>query len=100
MAHSTRTRRDVLTGKMAPEDGGGPELHVSGLVVHVRPDRLEAVLAALAKMPGVETHGVSAAGKVVVTLETDHEQDIVQCLGAIGELPGVLSAALVSHRFE
>jgi periplasmic nitrate reductase NapD len=91
------TRRDLLTGRVI---AAGTEQHVSSLVVHVRPEHLDAVRAALAVMPGVEIHGGSAVGKLVVTLETLSEHDVVQSMGAIGELPGVLSTALVYHHFE
>ncbi|WP_460451083.1 chaperone NapD [Alsobacter sp. SYSU BS001988] len=97
MNRDAPSRRDLLTGRVI---GAGAELHVSSLVVHVRPDRLDAVRVALAAMAGVEVHGGSAAGKLVVTLETLTEHDVVQSMGAIGELPGVLSTALVYHRFE
>ena len=95
------TRRDVLTGRVAaaPADGSS-EFHVSSLVVHVRPERCADVLAALAGMQGVEVHGGASSGKLVVTLETVSQQEVVLRMGAIGELPGVLSTALVYHHFE
>ena len=51
-------------------------------------------------MPGVEIHGDTASGKVVITLETKSEHEVVQRMGEIGELAGVLSTALVYHHFE
>ena len=48
---------------------------------------------------GVETHA-EAAGKLVVTLETDNEADIVTRLNEISLLSGVMSAALVFHHYE
>jgi nitrate reductase NapD len=100
MAGKSHTRRDVLTGRIVPPSTASPEFHVSSLVVHVRPEHLDGVLAALADMPGVETHGTAPSGKLVVTLETASEQDVVQHMGTIGELPGVLSTALVFHHVE
>lgn len=102
MAHeqASLSRRDLLAGRSAagrPLEGGH---HVSGLVVHARPERLAGVLDALRAMPGLDVHGESPAGKVVATLETPTEDDVVRRLGEIGELPGVLSTALVYHRFD
>ena len=107
------SRRDLLTGhvlassesKKTPLGGHEPhsedaEIHVSSLVVHARPETLDDVRDALRAMPGVEIHGENAAGKIVITLETRTEHEVVQRLGAISELPGVLSAALVYHHFE
>jgi len=91
------SRREVLTGRLAAPPS--LEAHVSSLVVHVRPDRAEAARAALTGMPGVEVHA-EAAGKIIVTLETETEADIVTRLNEISLLDGVMSAALVYHHFE
>lgn len=95
-----KSRRDVLTGRLAASPDVSTEQHVSSLVVHARPERLPDVLASLGSMQGVEVHGQNTAGKVVVTLETATEQEVVLRMGEIGELPGVLSTALVFHHFE
>ena len=76
------------------------ELHVSSLVVHGRPERLEAIRAGLARLAGVEVHAAAATGKLVVTLETESEHEIVARLTAISLLDGVLSATLVFHHVE
>ena len=94
------SRRDLLGGRPAASPAAGGEHHVSGLVVHARPERLVAVLASLRAMPGLDVHCDTPAGKIVATLETPTEDDVVSRLGDIGELPGVLSTALVYHRFD
>jgi nitrate reductase NapD len=76
------------------------ELHVSSCVVHARPERLDHVRRDLAALPGVDVHGTSAIGKIVVTLETTDEQGIVDRLDVMRDLPGVLSTVLVFHRVE
>jgi nitrate reductase NapD len=91
------SRRDVLTGRIAGPPA--PEAHISSLVVHVRPERAETVRAALAAFPGVEIHG-EGGGKIVLTLETESEAEIVSRLNEISLLEGVMSAALVFHHFE
>jgi len=91
------SRRDILTGRVIEADP--PEAHISSLVLHVRPENLSDVRTALATMPGVDIHGESG-GKLVVTLETENEADIVTRMNEMSLLPGVLSAALVFHHFE
>lgn len=76
------------------------ELHVSSLVVHGRPERLETIRLALARLEGVEIHAAAPSGKLVVTLETTSEQQIVAQLATITLLDGVLSATLVFHQVE
>lgn len=90
------SRRQVLTGRVIPP---APEAHVSSLVVHVRPENADAARAALLAMPGVEIHAESS-GKMVVTLETANEAEIVERLHEISRLDGVMSAALVFHHIE
>jgi periplasmic nitrate reductase NapD len=76
------------------------ELHVSSLVVHGRPERLEAIQAELVRLAGIEVHAAAATGKLVVTLETESEDEIVARLTTISLLDGVLSATLVFHHVE
>lgn len=91
------SRRDVVTGRLA---GPSPaEAHVSSLVVHAYPERQDSVRAALLAMAGVEIPA-EGAGKLVVTLETASEDEIVSRLHEITFLDGVLSAALVYHHHE
>jgi|SRR5829696_6450447 len=91
------SRRELLTGRLiAP---ALPEAHVSSLVIHVRPDNVTSVRAAMAAMPGLEIHA-EASGKLVATLETSTEADIVTQMNEISLLDGVMSAALVFHHFE
>jgi periplasmic nitrate reductase NapD len=91
------SRRELLKGRLA--DPAPREAHVSSLVVHVRPEKAGVVRADMADMPGVEVHA-EEGGKIVVTLETDNEADIVTRLSEISLLDGVMSATLVFHHFE
>ena len=91
------SRREVLTGRVI--EAGPLEAHVSSLVLHVRPESVPGVRAALAEMPGVDVPA-GDGGKLVVTLEMESEADIVARMNEMSLLPGVLSAALVFHHFE
>lgn len=73
-------------------------LHISSLLVHVRPELLAAVKANLRQLNGLELHQECPEGKLVVVLETEHERDILVRLEQINALPGVLNAALVYHE--
>ena len=76
------------------------ELHITSCLVHARPDRLDRVRRDLAALEGVDVHGASAAGKIVVTVEAANEHGIVERLADMRDLPGVLSAVLVFHQIE
>ncbi|MBA1263402.1 chaperone NapD [Stutzerimonas sp. NM35] len=73
-------------------------LHIASLLVHCRPELLDAVKRNLALLPGLELHQESAAGKVVVVLEAEHESRILDTIDHIQQLPGVLNAALIYHE--
>jgi periplasmic nitrate reductase NapD len=91
------SRREVMTGRLI--DPPASEAHISSLVVHVRVEDVPAFRDALARISGTEVHA-EQGGKVVVTLETASEADIVTRLNEISLLRGVLSAALVFHHIE
>ena len=76
------------------------ECHISSLVVHSRPDRVQAILETLRTTEGAEVHGGADTGKLIVTLETDTESQVVEHINAIQLLEGVLAATLVFHHFE
>jgi nitrate reductase NapD len=73
-------------------------VNLSGIVVVAAPGRLEEVVAALPKLPGVEVHHTdAAASRVVVVQEAPSIDDEVDGLTRIQELPGVASASMVYH---
>jgi len=76
------------------------EVHISSLVVHSRPEHARAVADHLRGMDGVGVCGGTAAGKIIVTLETATEGEVVERLNTIQLLDGVLAATLVFHHFE
>jgi periplasmic nitrate reductase NapD len=96
----SRSRRDLITGRLAEGGATEPFSHLVSLIVHARPAELGSIRSVLAEMSGVEIHAENALGKIVITLETADEQEIVQRMGAIGELPGVLSTALVFQHSD
>ena len=75
-------------------------MNICGVLVHAAPDRVDDVMAALARLPGVELHGTADAGRIVVTVEDSAAGAASDGLAQIHALPGVVSAALVYHHFE
>jgi periplasmic nitrate reductase NapD len=70
------------------------------LVIHGRPDRVPSIIEHLSLIEGAEVHGGQETGKLIVTLETDTESQVVERINAIQLLDGVLAATLVFHHFE
>lgn len=75
-------------------------MHISSLIVDVRPDHLDAARAALQAWPGVEIHAQTPQGKLVVSVETDTDAQNTDTFARIGAVDGVMSVALVYHQFE
>lgn len=95
-----RSRRELITAAVPAGADAACSPHLVSLVVHARPQALAAVRSALAAIPGTEIHAQNPAGKIVVTLETANEHDMVARMGEIGDLPGVLSTALVFQHSD
>lgn len=74
-------------------------VHVSSLVVQVRPDRLAAVRRAI-EADGAEIPASDDRGKLVVVIETASEADITRFATAVASMDGVLSANLVYHLID
>jgi nitrate reductase NapD len=78
-----------------------PEVvHISSLVVHVRPDRSEALRAEIAALDGAEVHAGTEDGKLVVVLETDSEAETIARIAAINEMQGTIAASLIYHEID
>ncbi len=76
------------------------ELHISSLAIQARPERLVPVCAGIGGLDGAEVHQTAASGKIVVTLETENERQVLDRIEAIRALPGVLNVTLVFHRID
>ena len=77
-----------------------PEVHISSLVVQARPVDMASIGAAIGDLEGAEVHGASEQGKLVVTLETVDEGEMLTRIEAINRLKGVLCVALIFHQVE
>ena len=76
------------------------EFHISSLIVHGATERLPAISAAIASLPGAEVHASDGTGKLIVTLELVGEAETSKRIDAIRALEGVFAASLVYHQVE
>lgn len=76
------------------------EVHISSLLVHVRPTGLEPLTAVLQRCEGVEVHAQDPGGKLVLVLETSHESHIVETIEFIEQQQGVLAVSMSYHHVE
>jgi len=75
-------------------------MNISSAIIHARPGDVAIVQAGLATLDGVEVHVASPEGKLIVTIETEDEGSNADTYQRIGQLDGVMSAAMVYHQTE
>ena len=75
-------------------------VHISSLVVHVRPDRCVDLRAAIGALAGAEVHAGTEDGKLVVVLETQSEAETLDRIAAINEMNGTIAASLIYHEID
>ncbi|KIO35089.1 MULTISPECIES: chaperone NapD [Shewanella] len=75
------------------------ELHVTSLVVQVKPEFMSSVRQTIMKMENAEL-SVNDEVKLVVVLEGMTQKGLMADIEAINKIEGVLSAAMVYHQSE
>ena len=75
-------------------------MNIAGVLLHALPKRIERVRGELADLPGVELHGTTPEGRLIITVEDHDAMSADRTLVALHQLEGVLSVALVYHHFE
>ncbi|UTM58039.1 chaperone NapD [Photobacterium sp. CCB-ST2H9] len=76
------------------------EVHISSLVVHVKPEGLARVKTRINAIPQAEVYGESPAGKLVVVLETANHREVTDIIDVIQAFEHVLTTFLVFHQVE
>jgi len=76
------------------------EAHIASLLVHALPAKLEGIAAAIDELGGAEVHAKDPVGKILVTLESENEAEILSRISEIQDMDSVLNAVLVYHEVE
>ncbi|MFT6925608.1 MAG: nitrate reductase NapD [Psychromonas sp.] len=76
------------------------ELHISSLIVHIRPEKLQEIEISINLLDGAELITMSPIGKAVVVLEAPNQGVIMEVIDTINALDGVINTGLVYHEFE
>ena len=76
------------------------EVHIASLLIHALPDRRTEIERAILAIKGTEIAHNDPEGRMIVTIETLSEADIVQAMTDIQLLTGVVSASLVYHQTD
>jgi periplasmic nitrate reductase NapD len=76
------------------------ELHVSSLIVHVKPEKISNLTDCIHTLRGAELVTVTDKGKAIVVVEAANQREIMQCIDEINDIDGVVHTSLVYHEFE
>ena len=69
-------------------------MNIVSLVLRIHPETRAEAEAALTAYPGVECHGMSDDGKLIVTVEETAESSVSDTLIAVHSVPYVLAVTL------
>ncbi len=75
-------------------------ISVCGVLVQVHPDKREATEVRMKQISGLEIHGASDDGKLVVTVETDSYKKTGDAISTLQYVEGVLSASMIYQHAE
>ena len=75
-------------------------MEIASLVVHVRPERLDAVREAICALSGTEVAATDRRGKLVVTVEAGPGDRLGERLTELSVMPDVISTTLVYHAIS
>lgn len=73
---------------------------ICGVLVHIRPERVDELSRDLGAWCGVEIHARDAQGHLVVTVEDSPERGCVDTMSEIAKTPGVLCTSLVYEHTD
>lgn len=91
----SRTRRDILKGSLTSKNH-----HIASVLVQGWPEKISVIEAGLTRLAGVESHGSSEAGKLILTLEAESDAGLVEIMDRIQVAEGVVNVSLVYHHME
>ena len=101
-AQSALDRRAVITGRLLNPDRVvvPPGAEIASILVQARPQRLDAVEAAIVALAGCEIYGRDPKGKLVVVVDAPDAGSLGTTLNTIALLPDIYSASLVFHAID
>ena len=71
------------------------EYNICGVVLQTRPDKRASVEMHLKNSKGIEVHGSSDEGRLVVTVESEDKFYVADTIESFKDIDGVLTASMV-----
>lgn len=74
-------------------------MNISGVLVHVQPQRMDQISKELKAIAGVDVHAAEK-GKLVVTVENEKLNALADQVMAFQHIKGVMSVSMVYHESD
>lgn len=74
-------------------------MNISGVLVHVQPQRMDQISEELKAIAGVDVHAAEK-GKLVVTVENEKLNALADQVMAFQHIKGVMSVSMVYHESD
>lgn len=74
-------------------------MNISGILIHVKTERMKSVSQELNAMEGIEVHAAEN-GKLVVTAEHEKLNALADLVMSLQHVKGVMSVAMVYHESD
>ena len=93
-------KQSKATAQMTVSPQQDNVISVCGVLVYVHPDKREEVEANMLEIEGLEIHGASEEGKLVVTVETDSYKKTGDAITRLQHISGILSLSMIYQHAE
>lgn len=96
--------QELKQGKLSDQMTIAPQqdnvISVCGVMVLIHPDKREATEAKMLEIEGLEIHGASEEGKLVITVQTDSYRETGDAITRLQHVPGILSISMIYQHAE
>ena len=75
-------------------------MSISGIVIYVQPDSVDAMSKQIAALGGVDIHAATDDGRLVATVDQPDDNKAADIFAELQNMDGVLNTALVYNYFE
>lgn len=75
-------------------------MNISSAIVYTHAANAATVQSRLTALAGVEAHGISPTGKLIVTIESVDDDSTLDTYTRIGQIEGVLAVAMIYNQSE
>jgi periplasmic nitrate reductase NapD len=95
------SKRKILFGDTGPgtNDASAP-YQIASILIQANPKNMPAIRQRFAPVSSIEFHDAPGIGKLIATIETRDDHELVEFVDLFEQTPGVMSVALVYHQID